>query len=74
MSAQEKSDLRKVERLLREKRIETDPKNLLKGDIFRLFEPDGNPVLYNGRPGMVASSDIRLSDELLYYIGIESND
>jgi hypothetical protein len=38
------------------------------GDVFKLVEPDGTPVLYNGVSELMAASDAYFNDEYGEYV------
>lgn len=62
------SKLRKVEIKNNEEWKEIEFSELKKGETFRMFEPDGEPVKdLNNRTEFLATSDTYMSEELQQY-------
>lgn len=63
-------ELRKVERYRDGKWVECKFKDLITGDIFRMFEPDGTEV--DGGEQSIACSDAEYDDHQILYVRAES--
>jgi len=50
-------------KVLTEVWVDINPLDIKKGMVFKLFEEDGIPVLYNGNDIFVASADSFMNDD-----------
>lgn len=53
--------------------FEIDAIYVKRGDIFRMFEPDGTPVLDDGSQVFVCQSDARYNDDGVVVIAYDYN-
>lgn len=64
------TDLRKVEKKVGDSWVSTEMKELAVGDIFRMFEPNGEPVEWHGFEWIVKGKPY-LNESSVYAVNVE---